>query len=300
MKKRNKTSTSVKNKILMFVSFIFVLVFSFFHFNGKQKFKEVVSINSNTPISTTSPETEVVESQSAEQLLGSAEVSFAGSSAGREKNIELGISHIDGKVINPGDEFSFTKVLGPVTKEEGYSDEKVFLNGEVTKGIGGGLCQVSTTLFQSVIKAGLRVTERHNHSYTVSRYDVGLDATYSDPGPDFRFKNDTKNPLIIKGRTENKKVVFEIYGTSDGRVSSTTDPEITEVVDFPPARYVATTTRSKSEPECVNTPQIGYTSKVMYSVFRPDLGTTTTQIFKSVYKPLQRVCYFNPENFAKN
>ncbi len=227
---------------------------------------------------------------SEEDLLGKAELSYAGGTVGRNKNIELGATHIDGTVVFPGEEFSFIKALGEVTEEGGYSNEKVFLNGEVTKGIGGGLCQVSSTLFRSVLESGLPITERHNHSYTVSRYDVGLDATYSDPGVDFRFLNDMKNPVVVRARTENEKVVIELRGIADGRIASTTEPEISRVVDVPPPRYVATTTVFARGQECVNTPQIGYTAQIQHSVLYPD-GNIKEQIFSSTYKPLQRVCY---------
>lgn len=223
-------------------------------------------------------------------LLGKAELSYAGGTEGRNKNIELGVQRINGKVVLPGQEFSFAKAIGVVTAEDGYSEEKIFLNGEVTKGLGGGLCQVSTTLFRSVLDAGLQVTERHNHSYTVSRYDVGLDATYADPGPDFKFKNDSVYPVEIKGKTEGQKVVFELYGTRDGRVASTTEPEILSVVDFPPTKYIATSTKFRDGQECFNTPQIGYTAKIVYSVLYPD-GVLKQHDFISKYKPLQRVCY---------
>ena len=183
-------------------------------------------------------------------------------------------------------------LTGVVTAEEGYSEEKIFLNGEVTKGLGGGLCQISSTLFRSVLDAGLQVTERHNHSYTVSRYDVGLDATYADPGPDFKFKNDLPDPIRISGKTENQKVILELYGKSDGRVASTTEPEILSVIDFSPTKYVATSTQFAHGQECFNTPQIGYVAKIMYSVLYPD-GSTRVQDFVSKYKPLQRVCYIS-------
>lgn len=223
-------------------------------------------------------------------LLGKAELSFAGGTEERNKNIQMGVERINGKVIEPGEEFSFAKSLGPVTEEEGFSEAKVFLNGEVTKGLGGGLCQVSTTLFQSLLHAGLPITERHNHTYTVSYYDVGLDATYSDPGPDLKFVNDTGSPITIKGKTEDKKVVFEIYGKNDGRIASTTEAIVYNVVDFPETKYVATTTRSRSEPDCINSPQIGYTTKVIYNIFYSN-GETKSQDFTSKYRPLQRVCY---------
>ncbi|KND48139.1 MAG: Vancomycin B-type resistance protein VanW [Parcubacteria bacterium C7867-006] len=264
-----------------------LVVLSLFSYEFLYK-KNEVSVSPSTPalVLNTVKEEPII----GQDLLGKAEVSFAGGTDVRNKNIELGIARINGKVLMPGEEFSFTKTIGPVTEEDGFGEAKVFLNGEVTTGVGGGLCQVSTTLFQSVLKAGLPVTERWNHTYSVVLYDVGLDATYSDPGPDFKFKNDTANPVVIKGKTEDQKAVFEIYGVSDGRQASTTEPDISQIVDFPPTKYVATTTRDKSLPECINSPQIGYTSKITYGVLYPN-GTTTQQIFTSTYKPLQRVCY---------
>jgi len=225
-----------------------------------------------------------------DELLGKAQLSYAGGTEGRNKNIELGVALIDGTVIAPGAEFSFSKTLGEITEEGGFSKEKMFLNGEVTKGVGGGLCQISSTLFQSVLRAGLPITERHNHSYSVSYYDVGLDATYADPGPDLRFVNDTGYPVTIKGTAVDHLVTLELYGVSDGRIASTSEAQILRVVDFPPTRTVHVVALEKDQAECINKPQIGYTAKVIHNVLFPD-GHTKEQIFTSVYKPLQRVCF---------
>ncbi len=255
---------------------------------GKEAIKEVLPIP------------KIEEEVKAPDLLGRAQISFAGGTEERNKNIEIGISRLSGTVISPGEEFSFTDVLGPVTEEEGYSEAKVFLNGEVVKGLGGGLCQVSTTLFRSALAAGLPISERHNHTYTVSYYDVGLDATYSDPGPDLKFINDTGKPIIIKGEVKDQYAIFEIYGTSDGRIASTTEPEITSIVDVPPPLYVATTTRLKKDPDCINSPQIGYTAKIIYGVEYPG-GVWKGKDFTSTYRPLQRICYFTATTtVAKN
>ncbi len=225
-------------------------------------------------------------------LLGKAQLSFAGGSEERNHNIELGVARLSGTVVMPGEEFSFTKALGPVTKEDGFLDARVFLKNEVSLGLGGGLCQVSTILFQSLVNAGLPITERHNHTFSVIYYDVGLDATYSDPGPDLKFINDTGHALTIIGKTKEQKAIFEIYGTPDGRIASTSEALITDVVDFPPTRYVATSTPVVS-PECVNVPQIGYTAKILYSILYPS-GELKEQTFESTYQPLQRTCYLTP------
>ena len=223
-------------------------------------------------------------------LLGRAELSYAGGTEGRHKNIELGIERINGTILMPGEEFSFKKELGTTTIEDGFSEEKVFLNGEVTKGIGGGLCQVSTVLFRTAMASALPITERANHSFTVSRYDEGLDATYSDPGPDFKFLNDTANPILIKGKAENLTAIFEIYGTKDGRIASTSPVEISNIKDILPTKYVWVPKLEEGQTKCINTPQIGFTAKLQYDIIYAD-GQTKEKTFTSRYKPLQRVCY---------
>ncbi len=277
-----KKSIQVASILSVVVFFYLVIVVDVFHIIGTAEQSQVGTVALSTTQQSVPP--------SEQDLLGKAELSYAGGTIGRNKNIELGASLIDGTVVFPGEEFSFIKALGEVTEEGGFSNEKVFLNGEVTKGIGGGLCQVSTTLFRGILEAGFPVTERHNHSYTVSRYDAGLDATYSDPGVDLKFLNDMKYPVVVRAKTEEQKVVIELRGISDGRVASTTEPEIIHIVDVPPPRIVATTTVFKKGQECVNSPQIGYTAKVEYSIFYPD-NTVKEQIFSSTYKPLQRICY---------
>ncbi len=271
---------------VLVIPFLLILCFGFF------LFKYASAPKQEAIVETPNAEEEVINPITDLDLLGKASISYAGGTEERNKNIELGISKINGTILKNGEEFSFAETLGDVSTTTGYGEARGFLNGEVVKSIGGGLCQVSTTLFQTALNSGLPITERHNHSFTVSYYDVGLDATYADPGPDLKFKNDTGADIYIIGKTEESKAIFEIYGKSDGRISSTTEPEILTIVDFPPTRYVATTTRDKNEPECVNKPQIGYTSEVKYNVEFPN-GDRKVQTFKSNYRPLQRVCYFD-------
>ncbi len=255
-----------------------------------KSFRKTVVPNFDEPVGGSQVAAVNAVEKPADALLGKAQLSYAGGTEGRNKNIELGIALIDGTVIAPGAEFSFSKTLGEITEEAGFSKERMFLNGEVTKGVGGGLCQISSTLFQTVLRAGLPVTERHNHSYSVSYYDVGLDATYADPGPDLKFVNDTQYPVTVKGTAANHLVTLELYGVSDGRIASTSEAEILRVVDFPPTKTVHVAALEKDQAECINKPQIGYTAKVIHDVIFAD-GHTKEQIFTSVYKPLQRVCF---------
>ncbi len=252
----------------------------------KAQVKKIVSENSALVVET------VVDTKAkvGTDLLGRAELSYEGGTEGRHKNIELGVSRINGTILNPGEEFSFKKALGTTTVEDGFSEERIFLNGEVAKGVGGGLCQVSTILFRTVMDSALPVTERANHSFTVSRYDEGMDATYSDPGPDFKFLNDTANPIMIKGKTENLSAIFEIYGTKDGRIASSSEVEISNIKDILPTKYVWVPKLEEGQTKCVNTPQIGFTAKLQYDIIYAD-GKTREKEFVSRYKPLQRICY---------
>ena len=180
--------------------------------------------------------------------------------------------------------------MGPVLSADGFQEAKSFLNGEVVLGIGGGICQVSTILFESLVNSGLPISERHNHTFSVSYYTTGLDATVSQSGPDLKFVNDTGYDIEIKGYiTENNTALFEIHGVSDERVVSLSKAVVTNKTNTPLTKYEETTD-IKKDGTCHNTPQIGYTARVLYNVLYKT-GVNKEQIFDSVYKPLGRTCY---------
>lgn len=133
----------------------------------------------------------------------------------RGVNIRLAAAAIDGTVLFPGEEFSFNDVVGPRTPEKGYVIAHIYSDGEVRDGYGGGICQVSTTLYDAVLLANLAVTERHNHVFTVSYVPLGLDAAVSYGYADLKFKNNTNYPLCINARvSENNTLAFSILGTN--------------------------------------------------------------------------------------
>ncbi|HYK97307.1 MAG TPA: VanW family protein, partial [Candidatus Acidoferrales bacterium] len=119
-------------------------------------------------------------------------------SASRHANISTGASQFDGIVIMPGQSFSFWNLLGPVTVERGYAYAGAIIENKSDENvIGGGLCQVSTTIFNAVSKLGYQIDERHAHGYLIERYPMGLDAAVFDPGVDFRWTNDTSSPVFL-------------------------------------------------------------------------------------------------------
>ncbi len=219
-------------------------------------------------------------------LVGHAQTDFRGSPSNRVHNITTGANFLHGEIVAPGQEFSTVKTLGSVDGATGYLPELVIKDNKTTPEFGGGLCQVSTTLFRAVLNAGLKVTERQNHSYRVSYYEppVGLDATIYLPKPDFRFLNTTDHYLLIQNKIEGTKITFDIYGTSDGRKSTISDPVVSDITDPPAPIYADTDTLNKGETKQIEKPHQGATAVATYTVFDKDGKEINKQIFKSKYK----------------
>lgn len=160
--------------------------------------------------------------------LAKGETNFAGSPKNRVHNIQVATTKYNGLVIMPGEEFSFNQYLGNVDAANGYLPELVIKDNVTTPEFGGGICQVSTTVFRAAMQAGLDITSRRNHSYPVAYYGTpGYDATVYAPSTDFRFKNDTGKPILLKTSIIGTRVIFEVWGTSDGRQVTVNGPFIT-------------------------------------------------------------------------
>ena len=197
------------------------------------------------PIERTAPKvkTEDVNKLGIKELIGKGSSGFAGSIPSRVHNITLSASKFNGTLIKPGEIFSFNDTLGDVSAYTGYQQAYIIKNGRTVLGDGGGVCQVSTTLFRAILDAGLPVVERRAHSYRVSYYEQdsapGFDATVYGPFIDLKFKNDTPGHLLVQTRVDPRtsSLVFEIYGTDDARVVEITKPVITSVTAPPEDLY---------------------------------------------------------------
>jgi len=162
-------------------------------------------------------------------LIGQGTSNFAGSPKNRIHNIKTGASKFNGLILNPDEEFSFNIFLGDSGPEGGFLPELVIKRGKTVPEYGGGLCQVSTTLFRAAIKAGLKITERTPHAFPVVYYSPhGFDATVYDPQPDLRFINNTPGHLLIQAVIEGTQLTFNFYGTDDGRVTKLKGPYVLE------------------------------------------------------------------------
>ena len=148
-------------------------------------------------------------------VLGRASTDFSSSSESRYQNIVNGASKIDGKVLYPGESLSVLDNLMPFEPENGYSMAPSYINGKSEDTFGGGICQVSTTLYMAVLKAELQVDERHNHSMTISYVDPAMDAAVAEGSKDFQFTNDGDHPIYLDAKTYDGDLVITIYGCDE-------------------------------------------------------------------------------------
>lgn len=166
--------------------------------------------------------------------MGTYSTSYGTSSVGRSTNIEIATKSINGKILMPGETFSFNEVVGDRSLERGFQEAGTYVGNKVEPGIGGGICQVSSTLYRAVMRSNLKSVERTNHSMVVGYIEPGLDATVSYGYLDYKFKNTYNFPIYIQGTTVGKVVTYTIYGDPAALNGKTYDMtnEILEV--FPP------------------------------------------------------------------
>ncbi len=157
-------------------------------------------------------------------IVGSYETIYGGV-ANRIHNVQLVARLIDGKLIPPGATFSFNGATGERTADKGFVEAPVIINGELSTGLGGGICQVSTTVFNAAYEAGLPITSRTNHALYISHYPLGRDATVNYPDIDLKFVNDTPKWLLLRTFVGSSSLVVNLYGTPQHRrVESETTP----------------------------------------------------------------------------
>ncbi|HSD79517.1 MAG TPA: VanW family protein, partial [Solirubrobacteraceae bacterium] len=148
-----------------------------------------------------------------------------GGDPNRIHNVQLVAHLVDGKLIAPGATFSFNRATGARTADKGFLEAPVIINGELTTGLGGGVCQVSTTVFNAAYEAGLKITERTNHALYISHYPQGRDATVNYPDVDLQFVNDTDHWLLLRTYVGSYSLEVELYGAPlHRRIVSETRP----------------------------------------------------------------------------
>lgn len=237
-------------------------------------------------IDTINPRGSVEELNVVKDVLGTYTTSYATSGKERTANVENGCSLINGITLYPGDEFSTLKAITPFSEENGYMLAASYLNGLVVESLGGGICQVSTTLYNAVLLSELKVSQRSNHSMIVSYVEPSMDAAIAESsGKDFKFINNTDYPIYIEGITQNRKITFTIYGVEtrkathkvyyESEVLSTTEPGEDKII-----------TDSSQEVGYINVSSAhkGYTAQLWRIITEDGVEVSREVINKSTYK----------------
>ncbi len=173
------------------------------------------------------------------ELVSTGQTFYAGSSAERMKNINAAAGSQHGVIVKPGEVYSFNGNLGDVSLDNGYAEALIIFNGKTVKGVGGGVCQVSTTAFRAAFNGGYPIIERWPHAYRVGWYErgfgPGLDATVFSPYVDFKFKNDTPYHILIEAYANDAagRLSFKFYSTGDGRQVTISEPTVENVIPHP-------------------------------------------------------------------
>ena len=220
------------------------------------------------------------------------EYSGGAENAARINNIHTLGAALDGKLIAPGATFSFNGAVGQRTAAKGYQEANAIVKGKLVPQLGGGICQVGTTLFNTVFFSGMPVLERENHSFYISHYPTGRDATVSWGGPDLRWKNDTKNWMLLAVSYTDTSITISLYGTSPGYdVTYTTGP-FTDPKPYPTETVVDSTLQPGVK--VVTDGGLDGRKCVVTRVVKSGSTVVRTDTFASNYKPKTEVVRVGP------
>ena len=223
-------------------------------------------------------------------LLGTFTTSFSSSNAKRSLNVNSGAEHIDGTVLYPGEAFSTYETVSPFTEANGYAMAGSYLNGEVVDSMGGGICQVSTTLYNAVIRAELEVTERSPHSMTVHYVELSEDAAIAGTYKDLKFVNSTSYPIYIEGfTTPDKKITFNIYGKETRDKNRTISFESVTVSQIGGGTILKENAGQPLGYKSSSKGKVGYIAELYKVVKVNGVETERTRVNKSTYKGSDRV-----------
>jgi vancomycin resistance protein YoaR len=227
-----------------------------------------------------------------EELVAQGVSHFAGSIENRIYNVGLAASRINGVLLAPNETFSFDNTIGDISGATGYKQAYVIKSGRTVLDDGGGVCQVSTTLFRAVLNAGLPVVARTAHAYRVGYYEQGfppgMDATIFYPSVDFKFKNDTGKYLLIQTKVVGTSLYIDLYGKKDGREVTLTKPVVTNIKPAPPEIRQDDPTLPKGVVKQVDFAASGATVYFKRTVTRSG-QTLIDEGYTSVYRPWQAV-----------
>lgn len=223
-------------------------------------------------------------------VLATYSTGYASSTAGRKFNVALAASQVNGTVLMPGEIISYNDTLGGVNAANGYKEAGIYVGNKVEQGIGGGICQISSTLYQTSVRAGLGVVERRNHSMPVAYLPVGLDATVYDPYTDLKLQNNYSSPIYFAASGNGSKATITIYGNLEEMGGKTYD-FATEVYSKtePKIEYINDATLNVGTEIEEQKPVTGYKVRVYLKTIKDGKVIETKQISNDTYKTVNKI-----------
>lgn len=221
--------------------------------------------------------------------IGTFRTTYNASNVSRSRNVANAARLINGNVIYPGETFSVHDAISPLTEDNGYYAAPSYSNGEVVDSIGGGVCQVSTTLYNAILRAELEVVERSPHSMVVSYVEPSMDAAIAGDYKDFKFRNDTEVPLYIEGGTYSGTIYFNVYGeeTRSEDREVTFESETTETIQPGADKITYDKTKPTTYTKVTQEAHIGYKA-VLWKIVKENGKTEKTQVNSSTYQAVPR------------
>ena len=225
------------------------------------------------------------ELEQVKDMLGECTTSYASSSSSRAKNVERGASLVHGTVLYPGEQCSFYELVAPVEIDNGYFMAPSYASGQVVESPGGGICQVSTTLYGSLLQAELEVNERSNHSMLVAYVEPAMDAAIAGTTKDLKFTNNLDAPIFIEAVTANRQLTFRIYGAETRPANRRIEYKSVELENIEPAvQLMADWGAGAGSVSTVESPHRGCKAKLVKQVYIDNQLVEETDVNTSSYK----------------
>jgi len=239
--------------------------------------------------------TEEAESYEITQRVSGAVTELGDSSENRTHNVALMAQILDNRLVMPGETFSFNEAVGPRTPERGFLEGRSIVAGLLLPSIGGGVCQVATTLYDAAFDLGLQINERTNHSFYIYHYRDGLDAAVSWDGPDLKFTNDTGHPVLIRAAADASTMIVNLYSAPSDRVVETITSE-RYAIEKPKERYLADPYAPAGKIIEYTEGQEGFSVDVT-RIVRQNGEVVSEEVFPSKYVPEAKTFLVGPGAF---
>lgn len=247
------------------------------------------TINIDAPVEKTSAEITASKLSSVNAKIASYSTSFSSSFFARDHNMELATESINGKLIMPGEIFSFNQCVGERTADRGFMEAPVIVGDDVESGIGGGICQVSSTLYNAILQTGISSLERTNHSLPSSYVPLGLDATVDWNDIDYKFKNTLDYPIYIEAYIENENLYVNIYSNSSLTTKKyTITSNIYDIIQSD-TKVIDTPNLQPGETSVIQKGSAGYKVRVQRYAYENGLLINSETISDDLYLPVPNV-----------